>query len=152
MRLKGSVAVINDKQKSHGLDNRFSTAFTFQLSLVFSHSWETCPKSRLATLRAENVLKDLEDEGLAPGLPKETTGEKQSLFVRIDGEKYFVLEGHSGCCFIFCVSSVFADLKKCWIFPASPPSHLPFYSILEYSVQLCPFILHLSCPKRIKAY
>lgn len=122
------------KQRSRGLDNRFSTAFTFQLSLFFFHSWETCPKSRQATLRAEKALKDLEDEGLAPDLFKGTTGEKQGLFVRTDGEKYFVLGGHSGCCFIFCLSSVFTDLKKCWVFPGSPPSSSSF---LQYSWIFC---------------
>lgn len=88
----------------------------------------------MATLRAEKVPKDLEDEGLAPGLLKETTGEKQGFFVRIDGEKHFVLEGHSGCCFIFCLSSVFTDLKGCWVFPASPPSPSSF---LQYSRIFC---------------
>lgn len=133
------------KQKSHGLDNRCSTAFTFQLSLVFFHPWETCPKSRPATLRAEKAPRDLEDEGLVPGLFKETAGEKQGLFVRIDGEKHFMLESHSGCCFVFCLSSVFTDLKKCWVFPAIPPSPSSF---LQYSWIFCaalPFHFAVGC-------
>lgn len=134
MRLEGSVAEISDKAEQSVWIRDFLQHLHFSYHWVFSRSWKTCPKSRLATLTAEKVPKDLEDEGLAPGLLKETTEEKQGFFVRIDGEKPFVLEGHSGCCFIFCLSSVFTDLKGCWVFPASSLSPSSF---LQYSRIFC---------------
>lgn len=134
------------KQKSHGLDKRFSTAFTFPLLLGFFHSWETCPKSRLATVRAEKAPKDLEDEGLAPGLLKETTGEKQGLFPRTDWWREIFCVGRSfWLLFYFLFVICFTDLKKCWIFPASPPSPSSF---LQYSWIFCaalPFHFAVGC-------
>lgn len=69
------------------MDNRFSTAFTFQLSLFFPTLGKPAPKTdwlHIGMKKPPRIYK------MTPGLLKETSGEKQGLFVRIDGEKHFM--------------------------------------------------------------
>lgn len=106
---------------------------------------ETCPKSRLATLRAEKAPKGREDGGSAPRLLKETAGEKQSLFITIDAEKCFCVERWFRLLFCFLFVTYCYRPKRVLVFPASPPSPA---SLLQYSWIFCPalpflFILQL---------
>lgn len=123
---------------------------------AFSCSWETCPKSRLATQRAEKAPKALEDGGSAPWLLKDTAGEKTRPFHYEQWREMFLCwDGDFGCCFVFCFSSTVTDPKGCGVFPAGPPSPASLLHFLEYSAHLCPFFSRcswVSCPKRTKAY
>ena len=80
---------MSDKAEQSQLGGDIVYSIYILVIAAFFWFWEACPKSRLAALRAEKAPKDLEDGGSASRLLRETTGEKQGLFVTINGEKHF---------------------------------------------------------------
>lgn len=130
------VLQISDKAEQSQFGGEILYSVYILVIAGFFRSWETCPKSRLATQRAEKAPKALEDEGLAPRLLKDTTREKTRPFHYDQWRETFLCwDGDFGCCFVFCLSSTVTDPKGCWVFPGSPPSPA---SLLQYSRIFCP--------------